>query len=50
MAKPKMVPVSVNLVRAVRRLKESPQWTQLPLDLRKLFEQGLAGNGAKEHN
>ena len=50
MAKPKMVQVSSNLVKAARQLKESRQWTQLPLDLRRLFEQGLAGNGAKEHN
>jgi len=47
MAKPKMVPVSVNLVRAAQWLQKSAQWTQLPLDLRKLFEQGLAGNGQK---
>ena len=45
MAKAKMVSVSINLVHAARRLRESNQWTQLPLDLRRLFEQGLAGNG-----
>ena len=47
MAKVKMVNVSANLVKAARMLKESKQWTQLPLDLRRLFEQGLAGNGQK---
>lgn len=47
MAKAKMVTVSYNLVHAARRLQKSPQWTQLPLDLRRLFEQGLAGNGQK---
>jgi hypothetical protein len=45
MAKTKMVTVSINLVHAARRLQESAYWTQLPLDLRRLFEQGLAGNG-----
>ncbi len=43
----KMVSVSINLVHAAKRLRESPQWTQLPLDLRRLFEQGLTGNGQK---
>lgn len=47
MAKVKMVQVSINLVRAVRMLQASKQWTQLPLDMRRLFEQGLAGNGQK---
>ncbi len=47
MAKPKMVQVSSNLVKAARMLQESAYWTQLPLDLRRLFEQGLAGNGQK---
>ena len=45
MAKAKMVSVSINLVHAARQLKESKQWTQLPLDLRKRIEEGLKGNG-----
>lgn len=47
MAKAKMVTVSSKLVEAAKRLRESAQWTQLPLDLRRLFEQGLDGNGQK---
>jgi len=43
----KMVSVSYTLVHAAKRLRESKQWTQLPLDLRRQFEQGLAGNGQK---
>ncbi|KKM88675.1 hypothetical protein LCGC14_1256460 [marine sediment metagenome] len=45
MAKTKMVQVSDNLVKAARMLQASRQWTQLPLDMRRLFERGLAGNG-----
>lgn len=47
MAKPKMVPVSVNLVHAVRDLQRSAQWTQLPLSLRERIEEGLKGNGGE---
>jgi len=47
MAKPKMVPVSVNLVAAVRDLQASRHWTLLPLSLRERIDDGMKGNGHK---
>ena len=48
MAKPKMVPVSVNLVHAVRDLQASRHWTLLPLGLQQRIEEGMKGNGGKK--
>ena len=48
MAKPKMVPVSVNLVKAIQDLRTSAQWTQLPLSMRWRIEEGLRGNGGQK--
>jgi hypothetical protein len=45
MSKPKMVLVSINLVNAVKALRQSKQWSVLPAEMRRQIEQGLAGNG-----
>jgi len=42
-AKPIMVTVTRGLLLAVKDLKTSPQWTQLPLALRIRIENGLKG-------
>ena len=43
MAKPVMVTVTRGLVLAVPDLAKSPQWTQLPQDMRTRIERGLKG-------
>lgn len=43
MAKPIMVTVTRSLILAIQDLTTSPQWTQLPLGLRKRIERGLKG-------
>ncbi len=43
MAKPRMTTVTFSLVKAVRDLVASAQWTQLPLALRERIERGLKG-------
>ena len=48
MAKPKMVPVSVNLVRAVRDLQADRRYVLLPLSLRERIDEGMKGNGGKK--
>ena len=50
MSKPKMILVSVNLVNAVKALRQSKQWSVLPAHMREQIEQGLAGNGHTVRN
>ncbi|KKN01350.1 hypothetical protein LCGC14_1128760 [marine sediment metagenome] len=47
MAKPKMVPVSVNLINAIRDLQADRRYSLLPLSLRERIEEGMRGNGHK---